>query len=100
MSIAAADIVPFSEARTQLSALVSEVQTGKEKINTKNGEGVAALIGVDCLDHYHCLERAHIHLLLLREVERGLADVKAGRHQDARAALKQIKQSRAKSAAG
>jgi prevent-host-death family protein len=98
MSITVADIVPFSEARTQLSALVSEVQTGKEKIITKNGEGVAALIGAERLDHYHRLERAHIHLLLLHEIERGLADVEAGRHQDAREALKQIKQSRTKSA--
>ena len=97
MSITVADIVPFSEARTQLSALVCEVQTGKEKIITKNGEGVAALIGAERLDHYHRLERAHIHLLLLREVERGLADVETGRHQDAREALQQLKQSRANS---
>ncbi|WGS86937.1 hypothetical protein [Methylomonas sp. UP202] len=41
MSIAVTDIVPFSEAWTQLSALASEAQTGKEK----NGEGAAALIG-------------------------------------------------------
>ncbi len=98
MSISIADIVPFSEARTHLSALVSEVQSGKEKIITKNGEGVAALIAADRLDHYHRLERAHIHLLLLNEIEQGLADVAAGRHQDARQALNEIKLQRAKSA--
>lgn len=97
MSIASTDIVPFSEARTHLSSLVSEVQAGKEKIITKNGEGVAALIAADRLDHYHRLERAHIHLLCLREIEAGLADVEASRHQDARQALAQIKQNRAPS---
>ncbi len=94
MSINVADIVPFSEARSQLSALVTEVQSGKEKIITKNGEGIAALIGADRLDHYHRLERAHIHLLLLDEIERGLADVQAGRHHDARESLTNIKLSR------
>jgi len=98
MSIAIADIVPFSEARTHLSALVNEVQTGKEKIITKNGEGVAALIAADRLDHYHRLERAHIHLLLLNEIEQGLADVAAGRHQDAHQTLNQIKLQRTKTA--
>lgn len=98
MSITIADIIPFSEARTHLSLLVSEVQAGKEKIITKNGEGVAALIAADRLDHYHRLERAHIHLLLLNEVEKGLADVEAGRHRDARTALKEIELRRAKPA--
>ena len=97
MSIAAADIVPFSEARTHLSALVSEVQTGKEKIITKNGEGVAALIAADRLDHYHKLERANLHLLLLTEVEQGLDDVKNGRHHDAQELLSELIQRRDKS---
>lgn len=97
MSISATDIIPFSEARTHLSALVAEVQTGKEKIITKNGEGVAALIAADRLDHYHRLEQAHIHLLLLNEVEKGLADVEMGRHRDARQALNELKQRRAES---
>jgi prevent-host-death family protein len=97
MSISAADIVPFSEARTHLSSLVAEVQTGKEKIITKNGEGVAALIAADRLDHYHRLERAHIHLSLLNEIDKGLADVEAGRHRDAREALSELRQRRAKS---
>lgn len=94
MSIAVTDIAPLSEAWTQLSALASEAQTGKEK----NGEGAAALIGAERLDRYHRLERAHIHLLLLHEIERGLADVAAGCHQDAREVLKQIKHARANSA--
>jgi len=52
MSIAAAEIVQFS------------------------GRGPSfRVIGAERLDHYHRLEPAHIHVLLLREVERGLADV-------------------------
>ena len=83
MAISARDIVPFSTARTHLSDLVLEVQNGAEKIITKNGEPVVAVIDARRLDHYHRLERARIHLLLLDEVEKGLADVEAGRTVDA-----------------
>ncbi|MEO8048041.1 MAG: hypothetical protein ABI684_12210 [Nitrospirota bacterium] len=38
-----------------------------------------ALIGEDRLDYYHRLEREHIHLGLLEEAIKGLADVKAGK---------------------
>ena len=82
MSIAASDIVAFSEARTHLSRLVDEVRQGAEKIITKNGEAVVALIDARRLDHYHRLERDRVHLLLLDEVEKGLADVGAGRTRD------------------
>lgn len=71
MSISVRDIVPFSTARTHLSDLVLEVQNGAEKIITKNGEPAVAVIDAKRLDHYHRLERARIHLLLLDEVERG-----------------------------
>lgn len=83
VAISVSDIVPFSTARTHLSDLVLEVQNGAEKIITKNGEPAVAVIDARRLDHYHRLERAHIHLLLLDEVERGLADVEAGHTIDA-----------------
>jgi prevent-host-death family protein len=63
--------------------LVLEVQNGAEKIITKNGEPVVAVIDAKRLDHYHRLERARIHLLLLDEVRKGLADVEASRTVDA-----------------
>jgi prevent-host-death family protein len=44
MGIAVRDIVAFSDARTNLSKLVDEVQKGAEKIITKNGEPAVALI--------------------------------------------------------
>ncbi|BEP46183.1 type II toxin-antitoxin system Phd/YefM family antitoxin [Variovorax sp. V15] len=98
MAIAVRDIVPFSTARTHLSDLVLEVQNGAEKIITKNGEPAVAVIDAKRLDHYHRLERARIHLLLLEEVDQGLADVEAGRTVDATAGINALK--RARKAAG
>jgi len=91
MSISVRDIVPFSTARTHLSDLVLEVQNGAEKIITKNGEPAVAVIDAKRLDHYHRLERARIHLLLLDEVDQGLADVQAGRTVDALKGLAELK---------
>ena len=91
MSITVRDIVPFSSARTHLSELVEQVQNGAEKIITKNGEPAVALIDAKRLDHYHRLERASIHLLLLGEIEKGLADVEAGRSTSAREGLAALK---------
>jgi prevent-host-death family protein len=87
MTIAAADVIPLTQARANLSELADEVKAGAEKIITKNGESYVALIDSDRLDYYHRLERERIHLLLLEEVEKGLADVVAGRTRDAREAL-------------
>jgi len=91
MSITVRDIVPFSSARTHLSELVEQVQNGAEKIITKNGEPAVAMIDAKRLDHYHRLERASIHLLLLGEIEKGLADVEAGRSTSAREGLAALK---------
>lgn len=94
MSVSVRDIVPFSVARTHLSDLVLEVQNGAEKIITKNGEPAVAVIDARRLDHYHRLERARIHLLLLEDVEKGLADVEAGRTVDAAKGLAALKRKR------
>ena len=95
MVIHVRDIVAFSEARSHLSRLVDEVQQGAEKIITKNGEPVVAMIDARRLDHYHQLERARIHLLLLEDVARGLDDVHAGRTVPAAQALEALRQRRA-----
>lgn len=80
MAISPKDIIPLTKARATLTALCEQVRrTGGEKIITKNGESCAALIDADLLDHYHRLEREHIHLTLLDEVVRGVEDVAAGR---------------------
>ena len=65
MGISASDVIPLSHARANFSELAEEVKRGAEKIITKNGEPAVALIDARRLDHYHQLERAHIHLLLL-----------------------------------
>lgn len=94
MSIAAKDVVPFTQARAKLSELADEVKTGAEKVITKNGESYVALIDADRLDYYHRLERERIHLLLLEDVKRGLADIAAGRTEDADTALARLQRQR------
>ena len=80
MSLTSKDIVPLTRARAKLTELIDEVHNdGSEKIITKNGESCAALIDADRLDHYHRLEREHIHLTMLDEVIRGLDDLDEGR---------------------
>jgi prevent-host-death family protein len=92
MSIAASDIVPLSQARATLSELADQVKSGREKIITKNGESYVALIDADRLDYYHQLETERIHLLLINETHKGLDDIEAGRTQDAREAIAELRQ--------
>jgi prevent-host-death family protein len=91
MAITAADIVPLSQARANLSELADQVKAGAEKIITKNGESYVALIDAARLDYYHQLERERIHLLLIDDASKGLDDVAAGRTKDARAAIAALK---------
>lgn len=80
MPVESKDVVPLSQVRARLTSLAEEVREGHEKLITRNGESYVALVDARRLDHYHRLERAQIHLLLLEEAERGLDDVAAGRH--------------------
>ena len=80
MAISSKDIISLSRARAKLTELCEEVRTkGSEKIITRNGESCAALIDAERLDHYHRLEREHIHLTLLQEALRGLEDLERGK---------------------
>jgi prevent-host-death family protein len=80
MALTSKDIVSLTRARAKLTELVDEVRSkGTEKIITKNGESCAALIDAERLDHYHRLEREHVHLTLLEEAVRGIKDLKAGK---------------------
>ena len=98
MGISAGDIVPFTQARANLSDLAEQVKAGTEKILTKNGESYVALIDADRLDYYHSLERERIHLLLIDDARRGLEDIAAGRIHDADTAIGKL-QTRRKAAA-
>lgn len=91
MGISASDVVPFSQARANLSELAEQVKAGAEKIITKNGESYVALIDASRLDYYHQLERERIHLLLIDEAGKGLDDISAGRVQDARETIQRLK---------
>lgn len=95
MGISASDVVPFTQARANLSELADQAKAGAEKIITKNGESYVALIDAERLDYYHRLERERIHLLLIADAQRGLADIAAGRTFEADEALAQLQRRRA-----
>ena len=94
MGFSASDVVPFTQARANLSELADQAKAGAEKIITKNGESYVALIDSDRLDYYHQLERERIHLLLIDDASKGLDDVAAGKVKDARSVLQAIKRRR------
>ena len=79
MSITTKDVVPLNQVRARLTELAEEVRAGREKLITRNGESYVALVDARRLDHYHRLEREHIHMTLLDEAIRGLEDLDAGR---------------------
>tara|TARA_R110001599_G_scaffold30831_2_gene103353 strand:+ start:44 stop:415 length:372 start_codon:yes stop_codon:yes gene_type:complete len=89
-------MVSLTMARANLSELADQAKAGGEKIITKNGESFVALIDADRLDYYHQLERERIHLLLIDDAKRGLADIEAGRTYSADVALNRIQQRRAR----
>lgn len=94
MGFSTGDVVPFTQARANLSELADQAKAGAEKIITKNGESYVALIDADRLDYYHRLERERIHLLLIDEASRGLDDIAAGKVKDARSVIRSIKRRR------
>ena len=79
MGFSSDDIVPMNQVRAAFTDLAEQVRRGKEKIITRNGESYVALVDARRLDHYHRLEREHIHLVLIDEATKGLLDVDAGR---------------------
>ena len=73
------DIVPLNQVRAKFTDLAKQVRGGREKIITRHGESYVALVDARRLDHYHRLERERIHLSLLDDAAKGLADIDAGR---------------------
>ena len=100
MGFSSSDVVPFTQARANLSELAEQAKAGAEKIITKNGESYVALIDAARLDYYHRLERERIHLLLLEDARRGLVDIEAGRTAPADEAIAQIQQRRTGQSSG
>jgi len=91
MSIKAEDIVPLNQLRARFTELAEEVRAGAEKIITRNGESYVALVDARRLDHYHRLEREHIHVALLQQAIIGIEDVRDGRVATARQVLAKYK---------
>ena len=79
MGFSVSDVVPFTQARANLSESADQAKAGAEKIITKNGESDVALID---------------------DAKRGLADIEAGRTYGADAAIAQLQQRRAAVATG
>ncbi len=96
MAIKSEDIVPLNQVRARFTELAEEVRAGAEKIITRNGESYVALVDARRLDHYHRLEREHIHIALLEEAARGLQDVRDGRVESAREMLAEYRVKRRK----
>jgi prevent-host-death family protein len=94
MGFSANDVVAFTEARANLSELADQAKAGAEKVITKNGVSYVALIDADRLDYYHRLERERIHLLLIDDAKRGLADIEAGRTYEADGAISELQRRR------
>ena len=84
MGFSTSDVVPFTQARANLSELADQAYV--------------ALIDADRLDYYHRLERERIHLLLIDDAQRGLADITSGRTQEADGAIRQLQRRRATAA--
>lgn len=91
MGVKADDIVPLNQVRARFTELAEEVRAGAEKIITRNGESYVALVDARRLDHYHRLEREHIHMALLQEALKGIEDVRDGRVATARQVLAKYK---------
>ena len=100
MAISAGDVISLSQARANLSELADQVKAGAEKIITKNGESYVAIIDAQRLDYYHQLERERIHLLLIDDASKGLADIAVGNTKDAHSTLHAIKRRRAAKVTG
>lgn len=94
MGVTANDVVPLTRARADLSALAEQANAGAEKIITKHGKSFVALISAARLEYYHQLERERMHLLLLDDAKRGLADIDSGRTVVADAAIEHLQQRR------
>jgi hypothetical protein len=67
--------------------------TARANSATRQRPGVSGLFGPS--DYYdHHMNRERIHLVLLDDVKRGLADIAAGRTEDADTAIARLQQAR------
>lgn len=95
MDISTSDVVPFAQACATLSDSAEQVKAGAERVTTKNGERNSALIDAERLGNYHRLERERVHLILIDDARRGLADIAFRRTQDADAGIAALQARRA-----
>lgn len=82
MTVYSRDVIPLTLARARFSELADEAHAGNEKIITKNGESYVAIIDAARLDYYRELEQERLQVSFMRDVERALDDVEAGRVMD------------------
>lgn len=94
MVTSANDGVPFTQARDNSSELAEQAEPGAEQSITKNHAANGALVHAGRLDEHHRLERDRIHLRVIEDARRGLADITAGRTFEADGAIAQVQQRR------
>lgn len=86
--------MPFPQARANLSELAEQVKAGIKRSIGEKRESDVALIDADRLGHHRRLGCERIHLLLIHDARRGLADLAAGRTQEADAAIAAVQKRR------
>ena len=80
MPVPITDLVAISDARARLAELAEEVaRDGTEKLLTRNGVALAALIDAKRLEYYHALEAERAELDQIVDAQRALEDVIAGK---------------------
>jgi antitoxin YefM len=73
-------ILPLSEAKAKLSALVDEVRaTDEEVVITKNGRAAAVLVSPDEYEGWKETIAIHGDPVLTRDIKTGLGALKAGK---------------------
>jgi prevent-host-death family protein len=72
--------LPLAEAKAKLSRLVDRVEkTDEEILITRNGRPVAVLVSPDEYDSWKETRAIKSNPALMREIRRGLRDLKKGR---------------------
>ncbi|GHU33428.1 antitoxin [Betaproteobacteria bacterium] len=91
--------VSYRDASQSLSTTMDSVIEDRVPILiTRQRGGNCVLLSqedYESMEETACLERERIHLLLIEDAERGLADIAAGRFVEADEALSQLQQRRA-----
>src|ERR1700741_442885 len=91
MPITTSDVVSQPQGSANQSELANDIKTGAGKIGKEYSDSYIAIVDGPRLGHHPQLEQERIHLLLMADASRGLADVAVGNVKEARATLSPLK---------